>query len=123
MPKAEVKINRDKNLFIIKRDPNFIHLLDISLVFYRRLMTLIQDADGVILQMNPKFLDLIGKVTVDAEKIYLSEEDVALFVDWVDCLCLIMLDLDSVDYKSKEVKKYLTLSERFIKRSKELMCP
>jgi hypothetical protein len=123
MSKAEVKINRDKNLFIIKRDTNFNHLLDISLVFYRRLMTLIQDADGVILQMNPKFLDLIGKVTVDAEKIYLSEEDVALFVDWVDCLCLIMLDLDSVDYKSKEVKKYLTLSERFIKRSKELMCP
>ena len=123
MPKAEVKISRDKNLFIIKRDSNFTHLIDISLVFYKRLMTLIQDTDGVILQMNPKFLDLIGKITIDEEKIYLSEEDVTLFVDWVDCLCLIMLDLDSVDYKSKEVKKYLTLSERFIKRSKELMCP
>lgn len=121
MPKTEIKIQRDKNLFIIRRDDNFIHLLEMSLVFYKRLMTLMQDTEGVVLQMNTKFLNLINKVTIDSEKIYLSEDDVTLFADWVDCLCLIMLDLDSVDYKNKEIKKYMTLSERFIKRSKELM--
>ena len=121
MPKTEIKIQRDKNLFIIRRDDNFIHLLEMSLVFYKRLMTLMQDTEGVVLHMNTKFLNLINKVTIDSEKIYLSEDDVTLFADWVDCLCLIMLDLDSVDYKNKEIKKYMTLSERFIKRSKELM--
>jgi hypothetical protein len=121
MPKTEIKIQRDKNLFIIRRDDNFIHLLDMSLVFYKRLMTLMQDTEGVAMQMNTKFLNLISKVTIDSEKVYLSEDDVTLFADWVDCLCLIMLDLDSVDYKNKEIKKYMTLSERFIKRSKELM--
>ena len=121
MPKTEIKIQRDKNLFIIRRDDNFIHLLEMSLVFYKRLMTLMQDTEGVVLHMNTKFLNLINKVTIDSEKVYLSEDDVTLFADWVDCLCLIMLDLDSVDYKNKEIKKYMTLSERFIKRSKELM--
>lgn len=123
MPKTEVKIQRDNNLFIVKKDDNFIHLLDLSLVFYKRLMSLIQESDGVILQMNSKFVSLINKLTIDAEKIYLSEEDITLFVDWVDCLCLIMLDLDSIDYRNKDIKKYMTLSERFIKRSKELMVP
>lgn len=121
MPKIEVKIQRDKNLYIIKKDPNFNHLMGLSLVFYQRIMSLMQGTDGMILQMNPKFMSLINKITIDSEKLYLSEEDITLFVDWVDCLCLIMLDLDSVDYKNRDIKKYLTLSERFIKRSKELM--
>lgn len=122
MPRVEIKINRDKNLFIIKKDKNFELLLGISVVFYKRIMTLMQKSEtNVIIQMNPKFTSLINKVTSDSERLFLSEEDITLFVDWVDCLCLIMLDLDSVDYKNKEIKRYLTLSERFIKRTKELM--
>lgn len=121
MSKIEIKIERDQNLFIIKRDKNFDHLISLSIVFYERIMSFMKKSEGIVLHMNPKFASLINKITAESEKLYLSEEDIALFVDWVDCLCLIMLDIDSIDYSNKEIKKYLTLSERFIKKSKELM--
>jgi hypothetical protein len=121
MPKIEIKIERDQNLFIIRKDKNFDHLISLSIVFYERIMSFMQKTEGVSLQMNPKFVSLLQKITTNSEKLYLSQEDITIFVDWVDCLCLIMLDIDSIDYANKDIKKYLTLSERFIKKSKELM--
>lgn len=121
MAKKEISIERDKNLFIVKRDNNLEHLINISLVFYQNILSFMEKAEGSVLELSPKFAALIEKITNDSKEIYLSEEDFALFADWVDCLCLIMLEMDTIDYNDKQIKKYLSISESFIKKSKELI--
>lgn len=121
MKKRQITVEKDNNLIIILKDENFEHLLGVSYVFYERIMSLIQSDKGPVFQMSPRFVSLIKKLSVKSDKVYLSDDELALFVDWVDTLCLIMLDLDTIDYKNTEIKKYLTLSEKFIKRTKQIM--
>lgn len=121
MRKKHITINRDKDIITISKDENFEHLLGVSYVFYERIMSLIESEKGPVFQISPRFKKLIDKLSVKSDSVKLSEEELGLFVDWVDTLCLIMLDIDTIDYKNIEIKRYLTLSEKFIKKSKEIM--
>lgn len=121
MAKAKIKIEKNEDNFIIIRDKNYEFLLSISVVFYQRIIKMMQESQGINLVMNKKFESLLGKIIISDDQIILNEEELKLYSDWLDCLCLIMLDLESIDFKSKDIKKYLSLSENFIKQSKNFL--
>lgn len=121
MARSQVFMERENDLIHVKMDESFDHLIGVSYTFYEKIMTLIQNNQNFNLQMTPRFISLINKVSSKSSSIYLSMDELALLVDWVDTLCLIMLDLDTIDYKNKQIKKYLTISEKFIKKGKEIM--
>ena len=121
MAKAQIKIEKNNDFFLISNDKNYELMLSMSVIFYNRIVELMKNTDGIVLYMNPKFKNLIKNISSKSDFISLSDVELKLLIDWVDCLCLIMLDIDSIDYKDKDIKKYLSLSEKFIKNGKELL--
>lgn len=121
MPKSKIKISSQNDSIIIENDETFESFLSMSLVFYHKIIDIMQRTQGLLLAMNPNFQNLIIKLSTKDEQIVLSKENLKIMTDWIDCLCLIMLDLDSIDFKNKQIKKYLSLSEQFIKKSKTLI--
>lgn len=120
MAKSQIKISAKDDSIVIENDNNFESFLSMSLIFYHKIIDIMQKTQGLLLAMNPNFQNLIIKLSTNEKEIKLSKEDLKIMTDWIDCLCLIMLDLDSIDFKNKQIKKYLSFSEQFIKKSKKL---
>jgi len=121
MARSKIIIEKDNQEFVIKNDKNYELFFSMSIVFYQRIIEFMKKDTGMIISINPKFETLLLKISFHNEEIKLNEEDLKLLIDWVDCLCLIMLDIESIDYKNKDIKKYLRLSESLIANSKKLL--
>jgi hypothetical protein len=121
MPRTNIKIERSNDFIIIDKDKNYEFLLSMSIVFYQKLMFIMQDNEEVLISLNPKFENLLSKINLKNETIKINNEELQLLIDWIDCLCLIMLDLDSIDFKNKEIQKYLKMSEKFILSGKKIL--
>jgi len=121
MPRINIKIEKSDDCIIIDKDKNYEFLLSMSIVFYQKLMQIMQDNEEVLISLNPKFESLLSKINLKNEVIKINNEELKLLIDWIDCLCLIMLDLDSIDFKNKEIQKYLKVSEKFISSGKKIL--
>lgn len=114
MPRSKITIEKINDHFLIKKDKNYQSFFSMSVIFYHRVIEVIKQDSGMNVAMNPKFEILLTKLSFDNEKIIIDLDQLKLMVDWVDCLCLIMLEIENLDFKNKEIKKYLRLSESFI---------
>jgi hypothetical protein len=121
MAKAKIKLEKKDNLFVIDKNKNYESFFSMSIVFYQKLIQLMEENEGVNIHLNPKFEMLLNKLSLNNEEIKLEQNDLKLLVDWTDCLCVIMLELDSIDFKDKEIQKYLRLSETLIQQGKEFL--
>jgi hypothetical protein len=121
MAKAKIKLEKKDNLFVIDKNKNYESFFSMSIVFYQKLIQLMEENEGVNIHLNPKFEILLNKLSLNNEEIKLEQNDLKLLVDWTDCLCVIMLELDSIDFKDKEIQKYLRLSETLIQQGKEFL--
>lgn len=121
MKRKQIKIEQKGDIIIIHKDDNFNHLISISYVFYERIMSVVNSEQAIHYKMSPRFAGLLNKIAIKNDIIHLSEDELSLFVDWIDTLCLIMLDLDNINYNHVEIKRYLTLSEKFIQKSKKIL--
>ena len=121
MSRINIKIQKLNDFIIIDKDKNYEFLLSMSIVFYQKLMQIMQDNEEVLISLNPKFESLLSKINLKNEVIKINNEELKLLIDWIDCLCLIMLDLDSIDFKNKEIQKYLKVSEKFISSGKKIL--
>jgi hypothetical protein len=121
MAKAKIKLEKKDNLFVIDKNKNYESFFSMSIVFYQKLIQLMEEYEGVNIHLNPKFEMLLNKLSLNNEEIKLEQNDLKLLVDWTDCLCVIMLELDSIDFKDKEIQKYLRLSETLIQQGKEFL--
>jgi len=121
MAKAKIKLEKKDNLFVIDKNKNYESFFSMSIVFYQKLIQLMEEHEGVNIHLNPKFEMLLNKLSLNNEEIKLEQNDLKLLVDWTDCLCVIMLELDSIDFKDKEIQKYLRLSETLIQQGKEFL--
>ena len=121
MAKAKIKIEQQDNFFIIDKNKNYKLFFSMSIVFYQKIIQLMQENEGVNIYLNPKFEVLLNKLSLNNKEIKLDKNDLKLLIDWADCLCIIMLEIDSIDFKDKEIQKYLRLSETLIKQGKELI--
>lgn len=121
MAKAKIKIEQQDNFFIIDKNKNYELFFSMSIVFYQKIIQLMQENEGVNIYLNPKFEVLLNKLSLNNQEIKLDKNDLKLLIDWADCLCIIMLEIDSIDFKDKEIQKYLRLSETLIKQGKELL--
>lgn len=121
MSRTKIKIEKTNDLITIDKDKNYEFLLSMSIIFYQKIMTIMQSHEELLISLNPKFENLLIKINLKNEKIELNEDELKLLIDWIDCLCLIMLDLESIDLKNKEIQKYLKMSEKFIISSKKIL--
>jgi hypothetical protein len=121
MPRSNIKIEKSDDFIIIEKDKNYEFLLSMSIIFYQKLMTIMQSNEEFLISMNPKFENLLSKINLKNEAIKINNEELKLLIDWIDCLCLIMLDLDSIDLKNKDIQKYLKMSGKFILSSKKIL--
>jgi hypothetical protein len=121
MPRSNIKIEKSDDFIIIEKDKNYEFLLSMSIIFYQKLMTIMQSNEEFLISMNPKFENLLSKINLKNETIKINSEELKLLIDWIDCLCLIMLDLDSIDLKNKDIQKYLKMSGKFILSSKKIL--
>ena len=121
MAKSKIKLEKKDNLFVIDKNKNYELFFSMSIVFYQKLIQLMEENEGVNIYLNPKFEVLLNKLSLYNEEIKLDQNDLKLLVDWTDCLCVIMLELDSIDFKDKEIQKYLRLSETLIQQGKEFL--
>lgn len=121
MAKSQIKIEKDGDVFIISKDKNYELFFSMSVVFYQKVIEIMKQDSGLNISINPKFESVLLKMSLNNESIKINEDDLKLLLDWVDCLCLIMLDIESIDYKNKDIKKYLRLSESLISNSKKLI--
>jgi hypothetical protein len=121
MAKIKTKIEKIDDFYIIDKDENYEFFFSMSILFYQKLITIMQNSEGVVLSMNPKFESLLKKINLKNEIIKINKDDLNIMIEWIDCLCLIMLDIDSIDLKNKEIKKYLRISESIITTGKKLI--
>ena len=121
MAKIKTKIEKIADSYIIDKDENYEFFFSMSIIFYQKLISIMQNSEGVVLSMNPKFENLLTKLNLKNEIIKINKDDLSIMIEWVDCLCLIMLDIDSIDLKNKEIKKYLRISESIITTGKKLL--
>lgn len=121
MPKSKLKLEKKEDKIIIEKNKNYEIFFSMSVVFYNNLLEIIRKEEGIKLQISPKFEILLNKIRLENEQIELNLDELKLFTDWIDCLCLIMLDLDNLDLKNKDIKKYLQLSESLIQLSKTII--
>jgi hypothetical protein len=121
MAKIKTKIEKIDDSYIIDKDENYEFFFSMSIIFYQKLISIMQNSEGVVLSMNPKFENLLTKLNLKNEIIKINKDDLSIMIEWVDCLCLIMLDIDSIDLKNKEIKKYLRISESIITTGKKLL--
>lgn len=121
MAKIKTKIEKIDDFYIIDKDKNYEFFFSMSIIFYQKLISIMQNSEGVVLSMNPKFENLLTKLNLKNEIIKINKDDLSIMIEWVDCLCLIMLDIDSIDLKNKEIKKYLRISESIITTGKKLL--
>lgn len=121
MAKSQIKIEKDGDIFIIAKDKNYELFFSMSVVFYQKVIEIMKQDSGLNISINPKFESVLLKMSLNNESIKINQDDLKLLLDWVDCLCLIMLDIESIDYKNKDIKKYLRLSESLISNSKKII--
>lgn len=121
MTKVKTKIEKVNDFFIIDKNENYEFFFSMSILFYQKLITIMQDSEGIVLHMNPKFETLLQKLNLKNEVIKINKDDLNIMIEWIDCLCLIMLDIDSIDLKNKEIKKYLRIAESIISSGKKLL--
>jgi hypothetical protein len=121
MAKAKIKLEKQDNLFVIDKNKNYELFFSMSIVFYQKVIQAMEENGGISLYLNPKFEILLNKLSLNNNEIKLEENDLKLLVDWADCLCLIMLEIDSINFKDKDIQKFLGLSETLIKQGKELL--
>lgn len=121
MPKSKITIEKRENNFIIKKDNYYELFFSMSILFYHRIIEVIKQDSGMNVAMNPKFEVLLTKLSLENEVLIIEENELKLLADWVDCLCLIMLDIDNLNLKNKDIKKYLRLCESLLSVSKKLL--
>lgn len=121
MPKQIIKIIKKDDKFVIDKNKNYEYFFSMSIIFYHKIIEVMKKDSGMNIEINPKFENLLTKLTINNETIIINEAEIKFLTDWVDCLCLIMLELDSIDFKNKDIKKFLRLSESLINNSKKLL--
>jgi len=65
MAKSKIKLEKKDNLFVIDKNKNYESFFSMSIVFYQKLIQLMEENEGVNIHLNPKFEMLLNKLSLN----------------------------------------------------------
>lgn len=121
--KVEIKINQiSHDVFEIVKDNNFAHLMGIGYGFHKTIMQATSKADNMDYHDGEYFKSIIIKIeNTDEETAILNSKELRILSEWIDSLCQMMLEMNTIDFKDKKIKKYFKLSENFVTKLKPML--
>lgn len=114
-----IKIKKIKDDRIsIKLDENLNHLLGIAYGFHKKVIESTSKAEGKIYQETFVFNNLIDKLTnQETKETELNLEEIKTLYNWIECICQMMIEMDTINLKHKNIKKFFKLAQNFIKKT------
>ena len=106
----------------IKKDDNLFHLIGMSYGFHKTMMEAASKSKGKKYKEGEYFNSILTKLELNEEETaLLSLRELRLLSDWIDKICQMMLELNSIDLKDKKLKKYFKLSQDFLLKLKPII--
>jgi hypothetical protein len=121
MPKkVEIKITRlGDDLTHIEKDENLVHLISIGYGFHKKVIELVAEK-GFKYENGDEFVIILSKLSpIINDAALFKNYEIIMLRRWIDCVCQMLLDIDGVDYKDKDIRKFFKLAKDFVDKTRE----
>lgn len=113
--------NKESDEFIIVKDDNFMFFIQGSFGFYKETIRQLQLQLGIISEIKQSLVALLYRLLKDGDADILTKEELLQFIDWVEALCIIMIESEKINFQDQSVSKYLKIAEEFTNKTKKLL--
>lgn len=119
----QIKINKLENdSYEIIKDNNFAHLMGMSSGFYTRVLQFGSKFENVTANSSIEFKIVLNKIKDHKElKPIFNKKELFMIDFWIKSLCEMLLEIDAIDLKEKNLVKYLKLSQSFTLKLKTIL--
>lgn len=104
-------------------DKNLQHLIGLAYGFHNRVMETFSRKDNTQYTESVSLLNAINKIvptnpdSINSKKVTLEFDDIKTLNIWLKCVCQMIIELEHVDLKHKNIKKFFKLSDDFFKKT------
>ena len=119
LEKLHSKNNDGKSGFLIHLDENFKHLLSMSYGFHLKVLESASKKDKKEYKDSDSFIDIIGKLCLKESFSILTNSEIKMFSNWLESITQMMLEVDRINLKDIDIKKFFKLSQSFFKEFKK----
>lgn len=107
------KLNDDT--FILKKNKEFNIVFGTTLTIYN---VFVEDVEKIIkkkYEEKDSFIKLIILLKKEEKTVILNKEQIELLSNWIDRICIIIIEKKNVDLKNKDLNSYLKFASKFNK--------
>lgn len=79
-----------------------------------------QQLDQVQYEQQPEFIELIKKLLGGNEVAEINSKELSWLKNWVDIIINVVLELETADFKNKQMKRFLKTAENLMTEIKKL---
>ena len=112
-----VKIDRvSGDFFKIKNNPDFHFMIGLNYGIYLKYITNSND-DFIdnLYQQKESFINILEKLFVNDDFIYLNEDEIQFVFEFVNLSCSIILESDGIDFSNRHIIKYFKIAQGLVK--------
>lgn len=117
----KLKTKEKTEEFIIIKDENFMFFIQGSYGFYKEAIRQMRIQLGIASEIKESMVLLLYRLVMDGEKEIISKDELIQFVDWIEGLCIIMIEAEKINFKDPSVIRYLKIAEEFTNQTKKLL--
>ena len=112
------KVDDDK--YLVHCNFHLEYLIRGCHAFYINLMLHMQQLDQVQYEQQPEFIELIKKLLGGNEVAEVNSKELSWLKNWVDIIINVVLELETADFKNKQMNRFLKTAENLMAEIKKL---
>ena len=109
------------NNYVINKNKNFFILIEKAYVIYNEIISDLKKHSKQPYKEKKTFINLINNLKQKNKTSIVSKSDLQLLVNWIDIICVLLLEKESVNLKDTELNSFFKLSEKFIKQANMIL--
>ena len=113
------KISED--VYKITKNVHLEYLIKGTYGFFYKIKNGIKVPPGSELVAKDSFLELIEKLLSDDKTVTFSKNEINNIRLWIDAVVILVLEWETTDFKNKEIKKYIKMTQNFIEEINKLI--
>lgn len=107
--------------YIINKNKNFFLLIEKAHAIYNEIISDLKKHSKQPYKEKKTFINLINNLKEKNKTSIVSKNDLQLLVNWIDIICILLLEKESVNLKDVELNTFFKLSEQFIKQANMIL--
>ena len=109
------------NNYVINKNKNFFILIEKAYVIKNEIISNLKKHRKQQYKKKKTFINLINNLKQKNKTSIVSKSDLQLLVNWIDIICVLLLEKESVNLKDTELNSFFKLSEKFIKQANMIL--